>query len=220
MPGFFGVVLTCPLSDDWLVLCWLLLLCQCGFTVCSKWFLFYFYFFGFPTFLIIYNLCLLELPLWKSCDWDLGPKVSCGLFKSILHNLSVSLYNNPEKQLLQSLSDGCKNLECPVVEIQSPSPSPLLSKASGSLLEFSQKSASGLSTRAVWLWNSYLLHILWRKKKITLVVPRLHFQGWLTRAISLETADRFPRHASAKQWAEAAWSSALEDARDLAGEGD
>lgn len=51
------------------------------------------------------------------------------------------------------------------------------------------------------------------EKKITLVVPRLHFQGWLTRAISLETADRFPLHASAKQWAEAAWSSALEDAQ-------
>lgn len=34
---------------------------------------------------------------------------------------------------------------------------------------------------------------------ITLVVSRLHFQGWLTRAILLETADRFPLHVSAKQ---------------------
>lgn len=32
MPGFFGVVSACPL-DDWLVLSWLLLLCQWEFTV-------------------------------------------------------------------------------------------------------------------------------------------------------------------------------------------
>lgn len=103
-----------------------------------------------------------------------------------------------------------------MVEIQSRSRSPLLSKASGSLLESSQEPASGLSTRAVWLWNSYLLHILcvWGAGEgITLVVSRLHFQGWLTRAILLETADRFPLHVSAKQWAEAAWRSALEDAQ-------
>lgn len=79
----------------------------------------------------------------------MGPTASCGLFLSISQDLSVGLYDNLEKQLPQSLSDRCKNLECPVVEIQSPSCSPLLSKASGSLLESSQEPASGLSTRAV-----------------------------------------------------------------------
>lgn len=48
----------------------------------------------------------------------------------------------------------------------------------------------------------FTAHLVWEwgwGGGITLVVSRLHFQGWLTRAILLETADRFPLHVSAKQ---------------------